>query len=51
MDKRPEKLVEEVLIAKDSVLLAFDEHDAEIARNWQNDPRARATVYPRPLPI
>ncbi|MBA3667548.1 MAG: hypothetical protein H0W65_07490 [Sphingomonas sp.] len=36
MTSKTVKVFEELFAAKDTVVLRFDEHDAEIARNWSN---------------
>jgi len=36
MSSRRTKILENIASMKDDVLLLFDEHDAEIARNWRH---------------
>jgi len=36
MSNRRIKILESIASMKDDVLLLFDEHDAEIARNWRH---------------
>ena len=36
MSNRRTKILENIASMKDDVLLLFDEHDAEIARNWRH---------------
>ena len=36
MSNRRTKILESIASMKDDVLLLFDEHDAEIARNWRH---------------
>jgi hypothetical protein len=36
MSNRRIKILENIASMKDDVLLLFDEHDAEIARNWRH---------------
>jgi hypothetical protein len=36
MSNRRTKILENIASMKDEVLLLFDEHDAEIARNWRH---------------
>ena len=36
MSNRRTKILENIASMKDEVLLLFDDHDAEIARNWRH---------------
>ncbi len=36
MSNRRTKILENIANMKDEVLLLFDDHDAEIARNWRH---------------
>jgi hypothetical protein len=40
MSDRRTKILENITCMKDDVLLLFDEHDAEFARNWRHAVRS-----------
>lgn len=50
MANRSKVIIHEILTPQDAVLLLFNEHDAEIARNWQYPTKGKALVD-RPLPM
>ena len=46
------EIFEKILPDRDTILLAFNEHDAEIARNWQFPAKVKPLIdRPLPLPI
>jgi hypothetical protein len=48
MTELPGKIIEDIGITTDNVLLLFNDRDADIARNWR---KAMKSVRPRKAPI